>query len=68
MKKTAFTFFLGALAASIPAILAVRHYRQKDLDALIEQRLRLKRQIDLQRRILQQTLATLEASNAARNK
>lgn len=62
MKKTAFTFALGALAATIPAILAVRHYRQKDLEKLIDQRHRLQKQIEAQRRLLEQVLATLEAS------
>lgn len=61
MKKTAFTFALGALAATIPAVLAVRHYRQKDLEKLIDQRHRLQKQIEAQRRLLEQVLATLEA-------
>lgn len=66
MKKTAFTFALGALAATIPAILAVRHYRQKDLEKLIDQRHRLQKQIEAQRRLLEQVLATLEASEVKR--
>ena len=65
MKKTAFTFALGALAAAIPAVLAVRHYRQKDLEKLIDQRRRLQKQIEAQRRLLEQVLATLEAKEAA---
>lgn len=66
MKKTTLTFILGTLAGALPALLALHHYRQKDLEKLIDQRLRLQMQIDEQRHLLEEALASLEAKQAKR--
>lgn len=66
MKKSAFTFVLGALTATIPALLTLRYYRQKDLEKLIDQRQRLQKQIDAQHRLLEKAMDALQAQEAAK--
>lgn len=66
MKKATFTFVLGALAAAVPALLALQHYRQKDLERLIDQRQRLQKQIETQRRLLTEAIEALQAQSTVK--
>lgn len=65
MKKTT-SFLLGALAATVTvgtaAILMVQHYRQKELEKLIAQRLTLQRQLIAQQQLLEEAMQSLETA------
>lgn len=65
MKKTT-AFLLGALAATLSvgtaAVLTVQHYRQKELEKLIAQRLTLQRQLKAQQQLLEEAMQALEAA------
>lgn len=65
MKKTT-SFLLGALAATISvgtaAVLTMQHYRQKELEKLIAQRLTLQRQLIAQQQLLEEAMQSLETA------